>query len=77
MHSTACVQVIPGPAYLGPSSGKITIYEQRQKLLFEITRAQARASHQGANAAQVGVGRCDGASQQPHGTSVDQPSSDK
>ncbi|GFR44833.1 hypothetical protein Agub_g6174 [Astrephomene gubernaculifera] len=35
--------LVPPDAYLGPAMGKVTAYEQRSKLLFELDRAQARA----------------------------------
>jgi len=33
---------LPGDAFLGPASGKVTVQEQRAKLLFELSRAQVR-----------------------------------
>ena len=31
---------VPGDAFLGPAAGKVTVQEQRAKLLFELSRAQ-------------------------------------
>jgi len=42
--ASASPAVIPPDAYLGPALGKITVYEQRAKLLFELDRAAARAA---------------------------------
>ncbi|KAF6256339.1 hypothetical protein COO60DRAFT_1461752 [Scenedesmus sp. NREL 46B-D3] len=42
------------PGALGPAAGRIGVYEQRTKLLFELGRAQARAAAQSSSAAQVG-----------------------
>ncbi|WIA15375.1 hypothetical protein OEZ85_002037 [Tetradesmus obliquus] len=42
------------PGALGPAAGRISVYEQRAKLLFELGRAQARAAAQSSSAAQVG-----------------------
>lgn len=44
--AAAVVQVIPPDNYLGPAAGKMTVYEQHAKLLFELSRAQARAASQ-------------------------------
>jgi hypothetical protein len=41
------------PGALGPAAGRISVYEQRAKLLFELGRAQARAAAQSSSAAQV------------------------
>ncbi|GMH39038.1 hypothetical protein BSKO_06936 [Bryopsis sp. KO-2023] len=43
--ASASSKVIPPDSHLGPAHGKITVYEQRSKLMFEIDRAQARAAH--------------------------------
>ncbi|KAG1671902.1 hypothetical protein FOA52_003469 [Chlamydomonas sp. UWO 241] len=45
--------VILSDRYLGPSSGKVTVYEQRSKLLFELDRAAARAAQHKAIADQL------------------------
>lgn len=34
--------LVPGDAFLGPAAGKVTVQEQRAKLLFELSRAQVR-----------------------------------
>lgn len=39
------MQIIPPDSHLGPSQGRMTVFEQRAKLMFEIDRAQARAAH--------------------------------
>eukprot|EP00775_Hariotina_reticulata_P008604 gene8604-8785_t len=41
------------PGALGPAAGRISIHEQRAKLLFELGRAQARAAAVSGSAAQV------------------------
>jgi hypothetical protein len=38
--------LLPSDAYLGPAMGKVTVYEQRAKLLFELDRAAQRAGQQ-------------------------------
>ena len=42
--ASASPAVIPPDSYLGPAAGKVTVYEQRSKLLFELDRAAARAA---------------------------------
>lgn len=42
----ALPQVIPPDSFLGPASGKQTVYEQRAKLLFALDKAQARTTQQ-------------------------------
>jgi hypothetical protein len=32
------------PGALGPAAGRISVYEQRAKILFELSRAQVRAT---------------------------------
>jgi hypothetical protein len=51
-HSLCSVQAT-SPGALGPAAGRISVYEQRAKLLFELGRAQARAAAQSSSAAQV------------------------
>jgi hypothetical protein len=41
------------PGALGPAAGRMSVYEQRAKLLFELGRAQARAAAVSGSAAQV------------------------
>ncbi|KAI8471605.1 MAG: hypothetical protein J3K34DRAFT_506248 [Monoraphidium minutum] len=43
-----------GAAALGPAAGRVTVQEQRAKLVFELGRAQARAAHQSAAARRSG-----------------------
>ncbi len=45
--------LIPPDGYLGPALGKVTVYEQRSKLLFELDRAAARAAQHRAIAEQL------------------------
>ncbi len=61
--------VIPPDSYLGPASGRITVYEQQARLHFELERAQARlaqlrgsaqAAGQTARVAELEVGRLQG-----------------
>ena len=42
--SSAGPDVIPPEPYLGPATGKITVYEQRAKLLFQLDRARSKAA---------------------------------
>ena len=42
--ASASPAVIPPDNFLGPATGKVTVYEQRSKLLFELDRAAARAA---------------------------------
>lgn len=51
--ASASPQVIPPDPYLGPALGKVTVYEQRAKLLFELDRAEARAAQHRALAEQL------------------------
>ncbi|EFJ45183.1 hypothetical protein VOLCADRAFT_118480 [Volvox carteri f. nagariensis] len=51
--ASASRSVIPPDPFLGPAMGKITVYEQRSKLLFELDRAQARAEQHRALAEQL------------------------
>ncbi|GAX78078.1 hypothetical protein CEUSTIGMA_g5520.t1 [Chlamydomonas eustigma] len=51
--ASASPQIIPPDPYLGPASGKMTVYEQRAKLLFELDRAAARAAQQKSQADQL------------------------
>lgn len=51
--ASASPNVLPPDAFLGPALGKVTVYEQRAKLLFELDRAMARAAQQNAAASQL------------------------
>ncbi|GIL50691.1 hypothetical protein Vafri_6801 [Volvox africanus] len=51
--ASASRSVIPPDPFLGPAMGKVTVYEQRAKLLFELDRAQARAEQHRALAEQL------------------------
>ncbi|MEW5305010.1 MAG: hypothetical protein WDW36_007581 [Sanguina aurantia] len=44
--ASASRAVIPPDSFLGPASGKQTVYEQRAKLLFALDKAQARTTQQ-------------------------------
>lgn len=52
-HLVMPSQQAGSPGALGPAAGRISLYEQRAKLLFELSRAQARAAAQSSAAAQV------------------------
>ncbi|KAG2490066.1 hypothetical protein HYH03_011531 [Edaphochlamys debaryana] len=51
--ASASRSVIPPDNYLGPALGKVTVYEQRARLLFDLDRAQARAEQHRALAEQL------------------------
>lgn len=42
----ALQSLIPPDPFLGPALGKVTVYEQRKKLLYELDRAAQRAGQQ-------------------------------
>ncbi|GAX73673.1 hypothetical protein CEUSTIGMA_g1124.t1 [Chlamydomonas eustigma] len=48
MPALASPNLIPPEPYLGPASGKMTAYEQRAKLLYELDRATNKAAQHGA-----------------------------
>lgn len=43
--SSAGPDVIPPEPFLGPALGKITVYEQRAKLMHQLDKARTRAAH--------------------------------
>lgn len=45
--------LLPPDSFLGPAMGRITVYEQRAKLLFELDRAAQRAGQQRTLAQQL------------------------
>eukprot|EP00983_Pelagomonas_calceolata_P088514 1157215-Pelagomonas_calceolata.AAC.1 len=51
--SASCAGLLPPDAFLGPAMGKVTVYEQRAKLLFELDRAAQRAGQQRTLAQQL------------------------
>ena len=46
--ASASANLIPGDPYLGPAQGKITVYEQRAKILYELDRAHNKVAQHGA-----------------------------
>lgn len=46
--SSASAMVIPPDNHLGPAAGKITVHEQRAKLMFELDRTRGRTAQQEA-----------------------------
>ncbi|GLC44316.1 hypothetical protein PLESTB_000482800 [Pleodorina starrii] len=46
--SSAGARVIPPEPFLGPAAGKMTVYEQRAKLLYHLDRAKHRAAQHAA-----------------------------
>ncbi|KXZ56548.1 hypothetical protein GPECTOR_1g492 [Gonium pectorale] len=46
--SSAGARVIPPEPYLGPAKGKMTVYEQRAKLLYQLDKARHRAAQHAA-----------------------------
>ena len=46
--ASAGPNVIPPEPYLGPAVGKITVYEQRAKLLYQLDKARHRAAQHAA-----------------------------
>lgn len=46
--ASAAGNVIPPEPYLGPAVGKITVYEQRAKLLYQLDKARHRAAQHAA-----------------------------
>ncbi|EFJ39973.1 hypothetical protein VOLCADRAFT_108397 [Volvox carteri f. nagariensis] len=46
--SSAGARLIPPEPFLGPAAGKITVYEQRAKLLYQLDRARHRAAQHAA-----------------------------
>jgi len=51
--SASCAGLLPPDPFLGPAMGKVTVYEQRAKLLFELDRAAQRAGQQRTLAQQL------------------------
>ena len=46
MPASATSRLIPGDSHLGPAQGKITVHEQRAKIMYELDRAHHRAAQQ-------------------------------
>ena len=48
MPASASSNVIPPDGYLGPAQGKMTVYEQRARIIYELDRATNKAAQHGA-----------------------------
>lgn len=48
MPASASSHVIPPDGHLGPAQGKMTVYEQRARIIYELDRAANKAAQHGA-----------------------------